>query len=198
MAVYSYVIKRDYGFAPNPFHGSCTLATCKRIIRRVAQIDDWVIGTGSAYYHRSGQLICAMRITDCMPYDDYWANPRFALKRPDLTGSRMRAFGDNIYHHDEDGVWVQEDSHHSLPGGQVNLLNLNDDTQTDRVLISDDFWFFGAEAPLIPEHFRGEGLDNICAHRGHKVNFSASTVQGFLDWLQQHEPGCTGRPDRWP
>ncbi len=29
--------RRDYGFAPNPFHGICTLATCKPVIRRVAR-----------------------------------------------------------------------------------------------------------------------------------------------------------------
>lgn len=198
MSFYSYVIARDYGFAPNPFHGYCTLATCKPVIRRVAQVGDWVIGTGSAHYNRSGQLICAMRITECMPFDAYWAEPRFVLKRPDLTGSRMRAFGDNIYHRDQNGDWVQEDSHHSLPGGEVNLVNLNDDTQTDCVLISREFWYFGADAPLIPTRFRGEGTDNICAHRGHKVTFSAGLVEEFLDWVQQHERGCTGRPDRWP
>ena len=47
MTIYSYVVARDYGFAPNPFYGCCTLATCKPIIRRMAQVGDWVIGTGS-------------------------------------------------------------------------------------------------------------------------------------------------------
>ena len=198
MVLYSYVIARDYGFAPNPFHGYCTLATCKPVIRRVAQVGDWIIGTGSARYNRSGQLICAMRVTEAMSFDDYWADPRFALKRPDLGGSRMRAFGDNIYHRDKNGDWIQEDSHHSLPGGAVNLVNLRDDTQTDRVLISKEFWYFGTDSPPIPEQFRGDGPDNICAHRGHKVNFAPSIVDGFLDWVRRHEQGCTGRPDRWP
>ena len=31
---YSYIITRDYGFAPNPFGGVCTLATCKPKIRK--------------------------------------------------------------------------------------------------------------------------------------------------------------------
>lgn len=198
MVLYSYVIARDYGFAPNPFHGYCTLATCKPVIRRVAQVGDWIIGTGSARYNRSGQLICAMRVTKAMSFDDYWADPRFALKRPDLRGSRMRAFGDNIYHHDKNGDWKQEDSHHSLPGGAVNLVNLRDDTQTDRVLISEEFWYFGRDAPLIPEQFRGKGPDDICAHRGHKVNFAPGIVDRFLVWVRGHEQGCTGRPDRWP
>lgn len=37
-------VARDYGFAPNPFFGVCTLATCKPRIRSVAQIGDWVVG----------------------------------------------------------------------------------------------------------------------------------------------------------
>jgi hypothetical protein len=55
-----------------------------------------------------------------------------------------------------------------------------------------------AEAPLIPEQFRGDGPDSICAHRGHKVNFSPGIAEGFLEWVRQHDRGCTGRPDRWP
>jgi Nucleotide modification associated domain 2 len=198
MALYSYVVVRDYGFAPNPFHGYCTLATCKHVTRRVANVGDWVVGTGSAQRHRTGQLICAMRVTERTTFDVYWADPRFALKKPDLTGSRMRAYGDNIYHHDQHGEWVQEDSHHSLPGGQINPVNLDDDTKTDQVLISSEFWYFGRDAPLIPAQFRGIGTENICASRGHRTNFTPEFVEGFLDWVRQHEPGCIGRPDRWP
>ena len=29
MTLYSYIVKHDNGFAPNPFHGFCTLACCK-------------------------------------------------------------------------------------------------------------------------------------------------------------------------
>ena len=41
--LYSYVITRDYGFAPNPFGGICTLATCKPGIRNHATVGDWVV-----------------------------------------------------------------------------------------------------------------------------------------------------------
>src|SRR5882762_6472831 len=46
--LYSYVVARDFGFAPNPFYGFCTLATCKPRIRAHACVGDWVLGTGSA------------------------------------------------------------------------------------------------------------------------------------------------------
>lgn len=34
MTLYSYVVAHDFGFAPNPFDGLCTLATCKPDIRK--------------------------------------------------------------------------------------------------------------------------------------------------------------------
>ena len=34
--LFSYVVRYDYGFAPNPFEGCCTIATCKPQIRRAA------------------------------------------------------------------------------------------------------------------------------------------------------------------
>ena len=80
----------------------------------------------------------------------------------------------------------------------MNPVNLLDDTKTDQVLISEEFWYFGRDAPLIPTRFRGTGSDNICAARGHKTNFSPGLVDEFLAWVQQHPKGASGRPDRWP
>ena len=45
--IHSYVVRYDSGFAPNPFYGYCTLATCKPSIRKGADIGDWVVGSGS-------------------------------------------------------------------------------------------------------------------------------------------------------
>ena len=44
--LYIYVVDRDFGFAPNPFHGYCTLATCKPKIRNGASIGNWIMGIG--------------------------------------------------------------------------------------------------------------------------------------------------------
>lgn len=110
----------------------------------------------------------------------------------------MNAYGDNIYSRRADGQWTQLDSHHSFPGGEVNPANLFDDTQTNRVLIATQFWYYGADAPVIPAAFRGNGDADICAHRGHKKNFDAGLVDGFLSWLGRQPSGCLGRPDRWP
>ena len=52
MKIYSYIVKRDYGFAPNPFYGYCTLATCKPVIRKHAEIGDIIVGIGKIVYIR--------------------------------------------------------------------------------------------------------------------------------------------------
>ena len=78
MKLFSYVVARDFGFAPNPFYGFCTLCTCKPIIRRVASVGDWIVGTGSkACVGRQNQVVFAMRVTETLTLDEYWAAPRF-------------------------------------------------------------------------------------------------------------------------
>src|SRR3981081_4702898 len=72
LRLHSYVVARDYGFAPNPFYGICTLATCKPVIRRTAAIDDCVIGTGSKSRGREGRLVYVMRMDEILTYDTYW------------------------------------------------------------------------------------------------------------------------------
>jgi hypothetical protein len=57
MVLHSYVVARDYGFAPNPFFGVCTLATCKPLIRRIAHIGDWIVGTGSKKRKREKRIV---------------------------------------------------------------------------------------------------------------------------------------------
>ena len=69
--LHSYVVARDFGFAPNPFFGFCTLATCKPKIRSVAAIGDWVIGTGSRTKQRDGHLVFAMRVSETLSFGDY-------------------------------------------------------------------------------------------------------------------------------
>src|SRR5690349_13718477 len=114
MRLHSYVVARDFGFAPNPFFGVCTLATCKPRIRSTAEIGDWVVGTGSKTQNRHKKLVYAMLVTEAMTFDSYWRDPRFQLKKPNLRASKKFAFGDNIYHRVPSTCrWRQENSHHS-------------------------------------------------------------------------------------
>lgn len=199
MRLFSYIVARDFGFAPNPFFGTCTLATCKPIIRRVARIGDLVIGTGSSRRGKYGFLVYVMWVTESTTFNGYWNDPRFLRKRPNLRGSKKQAFGDNIYFCDDEGQWHQEDSHHSYSGGVPNPHNIENDTQTDRVLISSDYAYWGGSGPQIPSEFRTyDGLD-ICARRNHKSQFPDSLVTEFVAWYRAlHANGFLDAPLDWP
>ena len=195
MRLYSYVVARDYGFAPNPFYGLCTLATCKPKIRKVAAMGDWVVGTGSKATLSEGQLVFAMRVTETLSFNEYWENPRFSNKKPDMHSSLKRAFGDNIYFRDPDSnLWVQSDSHHSRDDGSENRNNVAHDTGVDRVLISDDFVYWGGAGPHLPESLKAR----VCAGRGHKSNFSDAEVGQIVRWIRSLEAsGYREAPLEW-
>src|SRR5687767_10285479 len=98
--VYIYVVARDFGFAPNPFHGYCTLATCKPGIRSKAEVNDWVIGIGGRRLKATGRCIFAMRVSKRITFNEYWSDPTYRDKKPVRNGSCKMMVGDNIYHYD--------------------------------------------------------------------------------------------------
>jgi hypothetical protein len=98
MNCYSYVIPRDFGFAPNPFGGFCTLATCKPRIRKAAVKGDWILGTGSAVNKQTGRIVYLMNVDLKLTFDQYWHDARFQFKKPIMNGSLKLMYGDNIYH----------------------------------------------------------------------------------------------------
>lgn len=192
---------RDYGFAPNPFFGVCTLATCKPRIRRTAQIGDWIVGTGSKQHNREKHMVYAMRVTGDMTIEEYWADPRFQTKKPNLRGSKKQAFGDNIYSRcSNTGLWCQVDCHHSFYDGSPNDSNIVADTGTDRVLFSDDFVYWGGSGPQLSQEFLSYGPHhiNLCAHRNHKNHFPPELIDKFIGWIRSfNEMGYIGEPLDW-
>lgn len=177
--LYAYTITRDYGFAPNPFHGVCTLATCKPYVRASANIGDWILGIGGCNMgDASRKCILLMKVTEKCGFQEYWDNPGYSMKKPLRNGSSVRMLGDNIYHKDVNENWIQEDSHHSNSDGTINLANVKRDTdRSDRVLISDHFLYFGAAAISVD-------LNSIGYHRHirsfKKVNLTESNNGGKL------------------
>lgn len=176
---YIYVVDRDFGFAPNPFHSYCTLATCKPVIRRKALVDDWIIGVGGSNLRATGRCIFAMRVTEKITFDEYWSNPTFIDKKPVRNGSQKMMVGDNIYHRNpKSGEWCQADSHHSNPDGSINVHNLTRDTQSDKVIISRHFFYFGQDAPVVQEGLLDSMGYKNC--RGHRIFDEAVSLIGWL------------------
>lgn len=181
--VYIYVVDRDFGFAPNPFHGYCTLATCKPRIRNIARLDDWIIGLGGRKLKATGKCIFAMKVTQKVTFNEYWTNPEYNDKKPVPNGSKRMLLGDNIYFQQDNGHWSQAHSHHSYPDGSINIYNLNRDTKSNKVLISKHFYYFGNSAPIVPESLLSQvGFKNGIGHR----KYSLEEANKIILWLE-HE-----------
>ena len=196
MRLHSYVVEHDMGFAPNPFHGICTLAACKPQIRKHAKIGEYVIGTGTTKRGIQGRLVYLMRISEIKNFDEYWNEKRFVRKRAVVNGSLVLRYGDNIYHRDvKDSRWIQEHSFHSREGGVTDPDNLQVDTgSTDKVLIGDWFTYWGGDGPKIPERF------SAFIHRGigHHCVKDEPLVRDFIAWAGSKEgPGVWGDPCEW-
>jgi len=186
--LYSYVVEHDNGFAPNPFHGYCTLAHCKfkteyskrrNIIEMAKECFDndyevWVLGTGGCSKESTGldTLVYLMRITEILTLRKYYDDSRFIKKRP-TNYKEISKLGDNL-EFDYNGKEFSQDR---------------------LVIISKTFWYFGKNAINIPEIFfsiqkRG---------RSYKCNFESNLDQDFLIWFQKfiatkHKTGLIGNP----
>ncbi len=182
--VFVYVVDRDFGFAPNPFGGVCTLATCKPRVRSAASVGDWIVGMGGSRLNATGRAIFAMKVSEKLTFEDYWSDPRYKSKKPVRNGSLRTLIGDNIYSRNSQGGWQQADSHHSNADGSENIANLENDTQTNAVLISDNFFYFGNEAPEIPQSILNTlGYRNRIGHRRFGPNSGAMEL---ISWIETH------------
>lgn len=202
MSLYSYIVRYDSGFAPNPFYGYCTLATCKPKIRRHAKVGDWLLGTGSGdkKIGRAGYVVYAMRVTEALSFDQYDADPRFSKKKPYRTGSHKQSCGDNIYFRKTaPGPWSQRDSFHSSPDGSPNSKHIGRDTSINRVLISDHFVYFGGAGPSTPRALKDKrGRTIVHSGVGQSRFDDDDLIEEFGQWIEQHgDMGYRGPPYEW-
>ncbi|MBC6720512.1 hypothetical protein [Treponema sp. Marseille-Q4130] len=194
MKLYTYVITRDFGFAPNPFYGCCTLATCKPRIRKAAIIGDWIVGFGSFAQDSKlkNRIIFAMQVEGKMTFDEYWNSEQFLQKHPYLQGSLKQCYGDNIYHK-INGKYVQENSHHSYKDGNENIYNKKRDLSCEYVVYGHTFWYWGKDAILCDVKYRRFAPE--C--RSHRVFDSTNDIRvgKFVEWIKsQGDCGIYGFP----
>jgi hypothetical protein len=195
MRLFSYKLTNDSGFAPNPFFGNMSLATCKPRVRNSKGIGDWIAGFTSKTLcdDEVGEerLVFLMQVTDKIPTSEYFHHPNFQQKIPDLTRSEfIYQAGDNIY----------------KPEGNdyVQILNRNHSTEhkqrdlTGRfVLISTNFYYFGRGAVEIPDHLRPE-IPTGQSPNG-SLTHNLERAESFIKFITDNsEIGVHHEPHWWP
>jgi len=150
---YFYIVSKDYGFSPNPFYNFCTLACCKSGIRKTSKKNDWIIGLGSKSLKCRAEIIYAMKVTEILNFNSYFKDQRFQLKKPIVYGSLKTMHGDNIYHQKLNrGKWIQSDSQHHHKCLEIRKTNIKMDTKSEKVLISNHFFYFGDKYRILKQN----------------------------------------------
>jgi hypothetical protein len=179
--VYSYVVSHDTGFAPNPFHGYCTLACCKPVIRRTASAEDWIIVLSPKKFGRN--IVYVMRVTEKLSFFEYWKDKRFREKRANMKSKdNIQLVGDNIYKPTHRNKYQQMPSMHSKSSGSENHKNKKHDLNGVSVLISNDFSYFGGNTKKLPKRF-----SDIIVARGHK------RFEGEEEEIRKRRGGLAGK-----
>jgi len=191
MKLFSYIVRHDTGFAPNPFWGTCTLACCKPVIRRTAQKEDWVVGLSPK--SEENRLTYAMCVDDILDFAKYYENSRFESKKPEYTtGKVIHKTGDNIYKPLPNGSFQQLRSMHSYREAENPKLKEHD-LGGMNVLIAKEFYYFGGAGKELPSN-----LDILKVGRGHKNRFSQETISEFLTFIKTFNPDVNAHPTVWP
>jgi hypothetical protein len=190
--LYSYIVAHDTGFAPNPFWGYCTLATCKPSIRRVALPGDWIVGLQPK---ASGHgVVYFMQVQEVLTIPDYFADKRFSRKMPDFTTQAVvDKCGDSIYEPLPGGGFRQLQSMHShLKSPVEDPRRKAHDLKGVNVLVSRQFAYFGSDAKPLPPELKG-----IVPGRGHRCRFPDDLVSGFIKFTSRFRTGVYAPPCEW-
>jgi hypothetical protein len=141
-----------------------------------------------------------MRVTEILRFRDYDTDQRFDQKKPYRYGSRKQSCGDNIYYRNaaNDG-WDQRDSFHTKPDGTPNPEHIARDTGVDRVLVSEDFVYFGGYGPKFPNELRNFEGYNICKSGiGRSCFEHPKLIEEFVQWIRSlGVSGYQSAPFEW-
>ncbi|NHJ06197.1 MAG: hypothetical protein EAX90_15320 [Candidatus Heimdallarchaeota archaeon] len=205
MKIYSYVLRNDQGFAPNPFWDYCTLALDQPLIRQVAQIGDWIVGLKENLGNSIKlSLLFAMKITEKLTFEEYWNDPRFQLKKPDFSiDEQIFRVGDNIYsslNEDTEQLYSLH-SNEFFENDEEWLHQKKQDLQGKFVLIADknSFHYFGRKTEKIPSE---ELIDILYCDIGHKCIADPIVPEQFIDFIDnlrdRKKVGFITSPEKWP
>ncbi|MBI1881291.1 MAG: hypothetical protein HYR94_24180 [Chloroflexi bacterium] len=177
--LYSYCVRNDAGAAPNPFWGICTLVICKPVIRRSAQVGDWIVGLGSvnsSIGDVSDKVVYAMKVTSKMTMEEYdqFCQEEYPKKLPNWRGRDYRLrVGDCVY----------DFSHGHPPKLRLSVHNEGNrkrDLGGLYALLSTHFYYFGDKPVELPAHLQSI----IKQGQGHKSDANDPYVEQFVEWIE--------------
>lgn len=205
--LYCYKMTHDTGFAPNPYHGVLTLATCKPKIRKNAQKEYWISGWTSnkvqgkndefRFTDATQALIYLAKVSDNPKIKDYWKEYK-KKRQPDQfdkdekegckscgnniipQASDIEYFGDNIYEPDDSeplGFKRHENAHH----GEENKKR---DLSGERVLVCKEFYYFGVEHAIPKSDIVND--KNFVVPRCKKIQLDDPIAKQIIDFVTKN------------
>lgn len=185
--VFSYVVRFDSGFAPNPWHGFCTLACCKPSIRRTAEPGDLIVGMSS----RCERVVYMMRVDEKLDFASYWCDPRFRSKRADARSTDpILKRGDNIYEPLPDGGFRQHPSNHwDFENNREDVRMKRGDLKGRGILVATDFVYFGGSGSPLPDY-----LSFLKIGRAHRCRLEPDQIEEVERFFRSLPRGVKGSP----
>lgn len=206
--IFTYKLKEDSGFAPNPFGGILTLVTGKPYIRKHKKVGDWIGGFTSNNLNKKmnkepydfQRLIYLMEITDKITFEDYWNDKRFESRKPKNIDSHIISdkIGDNIYkplkkhpHSFDDFEQIENLYHTTEKIKEFDLKGIY-------VLISKNFYYFGDSPIDIPYEIAPKIPTGQAAHGFNGFKNNNAKKDAFLSWMKSNfKTGIYDRPHKW-
>lgn len=166
--VFLYLLDHDTGYAPNPFHGWCTLAGCKPQVRKSAEVGDWIIGVTPK--HDGNRVAYVMCVEHKFPIRDYWSDRRFRMKqRRPQPSTPISKCADN----------------HRTPRDR--------DPDNAYVLASRTFSYYGSRPRDWPRSLREMQMPG----RYYLVNHAPELLRELLRFVRACRPGVHAPPRAW-
>lgn len=183
--IYFYKLTTDNGGAPHVRDGLLSLAICKPMIRRTANVGDLILGFAADSLHADNRLVYVARVTGKVGGGDYYTRP-YAER------------GDCIYERrDEHFVWRDGARYHG-PADLIHDLGDHPEYPRANVLLSDEFSYFGGQGSAdykVRHPAVGDAVEHL--GRGHRVEHPAMLRARLEDLALEvlREPrGASGAP----
>ncbi len=173
MKILSYRMTYDSGFAPNPFGGILTLATCTPNHKRARlEVGDWIIGIeADDLRKRRKEKLCpekdnlviyVAKVDEILTLNEYFHDERFQMKKFVEDEGWERRRGDNVYYI-EDGMWKWIRGHEHdgneckfFPIQSANKSGcklIDKDIEGNKVFICKEFSYFGDKCVEFDKQF---------------------------------------------